>query len=47
MIHQELISMVDYIPGIICVLQKMKKTAEDYLGTSVTEAVVTVPAYFK
>jgi len=28
------------------VLQKMKKTAEDYLGTSVTEAVVTVPAYF-
>ena len=28
------------------VLQKMKKTAEDYLGTSVTQAVVTVPAYF-
>ncbi len=28
------------------ILQKMKKTAEDYLGTSVTEAVVTVPAYF-
>ena len=28
------------------VLQKMKKTAEDYLGSSVTEAVVTVPAYF-
>ncbi|MDA9345099.1 molecular chaperone DnaK [Flavobacteriales bacterium] len=28
------------------VLQKMKKTAEDYLGTTVTEAVVTVPAYF-
>ena len=28
------------------VLKKMKKTAEDYLGTSVTEAVVTVPAYF-
>ncbi|MBX2842092.1 MAG: molecular chaperone DnaK [Flammeovirgaceae bacterium] len=28
------------------VLQKMKQTAEDYLGTSVTEAVVTVPAYF-
>ncbi len=28
------------------VLQKMKKTAEDYLGTSVSEAVVTVPAYF-
>jgi molecular chaperone DnaK len=28
------------------VLQKMKKTAEDYLGMSVTEAVITVPAYF-
>jgi molecular chaperone DnaK len=28
------------------ILQKMKKTAEDFLGTSVTEAVVTVPAYF-
>ena len=28
------------------ILQKMKKTAEDYLGTSVTEAVITVPAYF-
>lgn len=28
------------------VLQKMKKTAEDYLGYEVTEAVVTVPAYF-
>ncbi|MBO97480.1 MAG: molecular chaperone DnaK [Flavobacteriales bacterium] len=28
------------------ILQKMKKTAEDYLGTSVSEAVVTVPAYF-
>ncbi|NEN22511.1 molecular chaperone DnaK [Cryomorpha ignava] len=28
------------------VLQKMKKTAEDFLGTSVTEAVITVPAYF-
>ena len=28
------------------VLQKMKKTAEDYLGTTVTQAVVTVPAYF-
>jgi molecular chaperone DnaK len=28
------------------VLQKMKKTAEDYLGHSVSEAVVTVPAYF-
>ena len=28
------------------VLQKMKKTAEDYLGASVSEAVITVPAYF-
>jgi len=28
------------------VLQKMKKTAEDYLGVDVTEAVITVPAYF-
>mgnify|MGYP002631213442 FL=1 len=28
------------------ILQKMKKTAEDYLGTTVTRAVVTVPAYF-
>src|SRR5210317_437626 len=29
------------------ILQKMKKTAEDYLGQDVTEAVITVPAYFK
>ena len=28
------------------ILQKMKQTAEDYLGQSVTEAVITVPAYF-
>jgi molecular chaperone DnaK len=28
------------------VLQKMKKTAEDYLGQEVTDAVITVPAYF-
>merc|ERR1712134_4375 len=28
------------------ILQKMKKTAEDYLGTNVEEAVITVPAYF-
>ena len=28
------------------ILQKMKKTAEDYLGSTVSEAVVTVPAYF-
>ena len=33
--------------GSLCaVLQKMKKTAEDYLGEPVTEAVITVPAYF-
>ena len=30
----------------VMVLQKMKKTAEDYLGQEVTEAVITVPAYF-
>ena len=28
------------------ILQKMKKTAEDYLGQPVTEAIITVPAYF-
>ncbi|UCH15176.1 MAG: Hsp70 family protein, partial [Bacteroidales bacterium] len=28
------------------ILQKMKKTAEDYIGQEVTEAVITVPAYF-
>ena len=28
------------------ILQKLKKAAEDYLGQSVTEAVITVPAYF-
>ena len=28
------------------ILQKMRQTAEDYLGTSVSEAVITVPAYF-
>ncbi len=37
-----------YAPAQISafILQKMKQTAEDYLGTTVTEAVITVPAYF-
>ena len=40
------ISRVPYTVVNEGVLQKMKKTAEDYLGQEVTDAVITVPAYF-
>ena len=49
MIRQELILMEGCIPHknlSAMTLQKMKKTAEDYLGHDVSEAVITVPAYF-
>ncbi len=50
--HRDLVAVQvegqDYTPPEIAamVLQKMKQTAEDYLGEAVTQAVLTVPAYF-
>ncbi len=46
--HKEKIDGKEYTPQQISafILQKIKKDAEDYLGSKVTEAVITVPAYF-